>query len=206
MASVAAQSSAAAAERNDVESTEANSAKNDLVSDDTGADPSPGLYLFTRIATSVVIIVLDQVTKLLVLSSIRYNERVNVMPMFDLTLRYNRGAAFSAFASGNGWQLWLFLGLAVAVGVAIIVLWIRQSVCRLTSAGMVLVLGGAIGNFIDRLCYGYVVDFLLFYWRDWYYPAFNVADMAITVGVVVCGISEGLMQPSRPDDDRAKTE
>jgi signal peptidase II len=133
-----------------------------------------------------LIIAADQATKLWVLAALEPYQVIPVLPMFNLTLVFNQGAAFSFLADAGGWQRWFFAGLAVAVSVALLV-WLKRlgEHERLTGAGLSLVAAGAVGNLIDRLAYGHVVDFLDVYWRSWHWPAFNVADSAITVGVAL---------------------
>jgi len=136
---------------------------------------------------TVAVIILDQLTKLLVVQHFDYMERLQLLPVLDLTLAYNTGAAFSFLADETGWQRWLFAGLAVGVGVVLIV-WLRRLKARaqwLLSCALSLILAGAIGNVIDRLRLGHVVDFILVYWNNHLFPAFNVADSAITVGAAM---------------------
>ncbi len=113
-----------------------------------------------------------------------------MLPFFDFTLLYNRGAAFSFLAAEEGWQRWFFTGLGLAAAVVILWLLRRTPGQPRFRAALILILGGAVGNVIDRLVYGHVVDFLLFYWKDWYYPAFNIADVAITCGAVLLVLDE----------------
>ena len=110
-----------------------------------------------------------------------------MLPVLDLVRLHNTGAAFSFLADASGWQNWLFTGVAVVVSIAILwwLLTLPRSGRRGLALGLALVLGGAIGNVIDRTLYGYVVDFILFHYEAWSYPAFNIADSAITVGVVL---------------------
>ncbi|MFZ5594354.1 MAG: signal peptidase II [Pseudomonadota bacterium] len=135
---------------------------------------------------SLVVIVLDQATKFLASGMLILHEPVAVLPFFNLTLMHNTGAAFSFLHDASGWQRWFFAALALIVSV-MLVLWLRrlQPHERWLATALTLVLGGALGNLIDRLMYGYVVDFIQLYYQDWYYPAFNVADSAITVGAVM---------------------
>lgn len=138
------------------------------------------------LALAALIVLLDQATKLIAEHTLRFGERVNLLPVFDLTLVYNRGAAFSFLAQGDGWQRWLLSGIAVAAIVFIV--WLMRTQAqdsRRMMLALTLILAGAVGNLIDRLAYGHVVDFLLFYWHPWYYPAFNIADTAITVGAIL---------------------
>jgi signal peptidase II len=135
---------------------------------------------------SLLVIAADQATKLWVLAALQPYEVIPVLPVFNLTLVFNEGAAFSFLADAGGWQRWFFVGLAVLVSAVLLAwLWRLGPEERLTAAGLSLVAGGAVGNLIDRLAYGHVVDFLDFYWRAWHWPAFNVADSAITVGVAL---------------------
>ena len=139
---------------------------------------------------AVLVIVLDQASKLAMDHAFTYGERMNVLPVFDLILVYNHGAAFSFLASEPGWQRWLFTLLGLVAAAVIVWLLRRQSRTAapgraLFSFALALILGGALGNVIDRVAYGHVIDFLLFYWHDWYYPAFNLADSAITCGAVL---------------------
>jgi len=130
---------------------------------------------------SLLVIVLDQATKAAMLAAFRPGEVMPFTPFFSLILTFNTGAAFSFLAGAAGWQRWLFA--AIAVGACALMLWLlRRGGSRLYCAGLALIIGGALGNLYDRLVLGHVVDFLLFYWREWHYPAFNVADSAITCG------------------------
>lgn len=135
---------------------------------------------------SLVVIVLDQATKFLASGTLILHDPVAVLPFFNLTLMHNVGAAFSFLAGASGWQRWFFTALAVIVSVVLVV-WLRrlQHQEKWMAIALALVLGGAVGNLIDRVMYGYVVDFIQLYYKDWYYPAFNIADSAITVGAVM---------------------
>jgi signal peptidase II len=130
------------------------------------------------------IVALDQLTKWAVLANFSDGERKNFLPFFDLILTYNPGAAFSFLANAGGWQRWFLTVLAIVFSVFTI-FWLRKETRTLPSIALTLMLAGAIGNVIDRILHGKVVDFLLFYWKDWYYPAFNVADSSIFCGVVL---------------------
>jgi signal peptidase II len=137
---------------------------------------------------TVAVIGLDQLVKLWVVQHLALYRTVRLLPVLDITLTYNTGAAFSFLAQASGWQKWLFAGLAVAVAVGI-VLWLRRlggRTQRLLCLSLTLILGGALGNLIDRLRIGHVVDFILAHWHGVYFPwAFNVADSAITVGAAL---------------------
>ena len=135
------------------------------------------------IGLSLLIIVLDQLTKWWANTALNFGEQVNVLPFFNLTLVYNTGAAFSFLADAGGWQRWVLSSLSLVVSV-MLTLWILRTPreFKWLAIGLALVLGGAVGNLIDRAFFGYVVDFLDVYYQQWHWPAFNVADSAITVG------------------------
>ena len=138
-------------------------------------------------ALALILFVLDWVTKQVIESNLFYGQEIAVLPFFDLTLRYNTGAAFSFLAQAGGWQRWFFslIALMVVVGISWRLVKIAET-SRLEALALTCVLGGAIGNLYDRLVYGHVVDFLQFHWQQvWYFPAFNVADSAITIGVIL---------------------
>jgi len=140
---------------------------------------------------AAVLVALDQVTKLAILHSLRFAERVPVIGgVFDLTLVYNTGAAFSFLAGAGGWQRWLFTGVGLAATAFIGWLLWRHGSQRLFAFSLTLILAGAVGNLIDRIRLGKVVDFILVYRDPWYFPAFNVADSAITVGAVLLIVDE----------------
>jgi signal peptidase II len=133
---------------------------------------------------SVVAIIADQLTKLAILRRFELYETVPVLSVLDITRAHNTGAAFSFLAGAGGWQRWLFVALAFGVS-SVILVWLRRLDGRrqgLLAASLTLIMGGALGNVIDRLVHGYVVDFVAVHWREHYFPAFNVADACITVG------------------------
>jgi len=134
---------------------------------------------------TVAVIGLDQIVKLWIVQHLALYRTVRLLPVLDITLTYNRGAAFSFLAEASGWQKWFFAGLAVAVAAGIL-LWLKRlggRTQRLLCLSLTLILGGALGNLIDRLRIGHVVDFILAHWHGVYFPwAFNLADSAITVG------------------------
>ena len=137
---------------------------------------------------TVAVIGIDQLVKLWIVQHLALYRTLRVLPVLDLTLTYNRGAAFSFLSEASGWQKWLFAGLAVAVAAGILI-WLRRlggRRQRLLCLSLTLILGGALGNLIDRLRIGHVVDFILAHWHGVYFPwAFNVADSAITVGAAL---------------------
>ncbi|HJW24416.1 MAG TPA: signal peptidase II [Rhodocyclaceae bacterium] len=132
-----------------------------------------------------LVIVLDQITKQVVLGAFAPGEGREITPFFNLVLVYNRGAAFSFLAEAGGWQKWFFLALALAISAWIIGMLRRHAGERLLCLALSLILGGALGNVIDRVLYGAVVDFLDIHAAGWHWPAFNVADSAITVGAAL---------------------
>jgi signal peptidase II len=157
----------------------------DRVRDDVAVrEPSGWRWL----PVTVAVIALDQLVKAWIVGHLALYATKRVLPVLEITLTYNRGAAFSFLAGASGWQKWLFAGLAVAVGVAIL-MWLRRldgRRQRLLCLSLTLIMGGAIGNLIDRVRIGHVVDFILAHWRNVYFPwAFNIADSAITVGAVL---------------------
>lgn len=135
---------------------------------------------------ALVIVVLDQVTKLAAEAYLTAYRPVAVFPQLNFTLSYNTGAAFSFLHDQSGWQRWFFAGLAIAVSVGLLV-WLARLGRQFgwQALALALILGGAIGNLIDRLAYGHVIDFIDVYYGAWHWPAFNVADSAITVGAII---------------------
>ena len=135
---------------------------------------------------SLAIIIADQISKTLMVNWLDLYERVAVLPFFNLTLAHNTGAAFSFLAGAGGWQRWFFVLLAVVIS-AVLVIWMKRlaATARLEAISLALIIGGAIGNVIDRLIYGYVIDFLDVYVGSYHWPAFNIADSAICIGAVL---------------------
>jgi len=135
---------------------------------------------------AVLVVAIDLGTKAIASAMLTYGNPVPVIPMFNLTLLHNTGAAFSFLAGAAGWQRWFFITLAVVVS-AVLIVWLRklQRYETWTAIAIVLILGGAIGNVYDRVVHGYVVDFIHVYWRNWHFPAFNLADTAITLGALM---------------------
>ena len=132
---------------------------------------------------SLVFVVLDQVTKLWIINSLNLYQDINVLPIFDITHVRNYGAAFSFLSDAGGWQRYFFTTIAIVVSV-LLTYWMYQTPTqqKLLLTSYALILGGAIGNVMDRRNYGYVVDFIHFYYENWSFPAFNVADIAISIG------------------------
>jgi signal peptidase II len=135
---------------------------------------------------SVAVIGLDQATKFLVARFFELFERVEVLPVLDFTLLHNTGAAFSMLAGASGWQRPFFIALGVAVSVLLAAwIWRAPRGDKLLPLALALILGGAIGNVIDRVIHGYVIDFIHAHWGEAYFPAFNIADSAITIGAAL---------------------
>ena len=149
-----------------------------------GASPTTGQLRWRVLSASVIGI--DQWSKRLIESTLQLFETRSYLPVFDLVRAHNVGAAFSMFATASGWQRWAFSALAMVVSGALIV-WLGRLERRanLLAAALALILGGALGNVYDRLRLGYVIDFIQVHWQQHYFPAFNVADSAITVGAVL---------------------
>lgn len=145
---------------------------------------------------SAALIVLDQLGKFWAESALLPYQPVPVLPFLNWTLVFNAGAAFSFLSDAGGWQRWLFTVLALGVS-ALLVYWLRQTprTQRLVGLAYALILAGAIGNVIDRIRYGHVVDFIDVHWAGWHFPAFNIADAAITLGAVA--LIASLLFPAR---------
>ena len=139
---------------------------------------------------SLVILIADQISKLMVVGNYRLGDSTTVTSFFNLVRVHNTGAAFSFLADASGWQRWFFT--AVGVAAALFIVWMLKSHAgqRLFAFAMACILAGAIGNVIDRVIYGYVVDFLQFHYAGWYFPSFNLADSAITIGAMAMILDE----------------
>lgn len=138
------------------------------------------------LCVAFTLVALDQVTKAWVSDALTLGQRVPVLPVFDLIYTHNRGAAFSFLAGASGWQRWFLSGVAIIASVVLVGwLWRLRSGEQRLALTIVLILGGAVGNLIDRLRFGYVEDFILLHWRGATFPAFNIADMAITLGAIL---------------------
>jgi signal peptidase II len=147
---------------------------------------------------TVAVIGLDQFTKLLVVHHVKLYSSIHVLPVLDISLRYNRGAAFSFLEGASGWQRWFFTVLALVVGAAILI-WMRRlkgATQWLLSLSLAFILAGALGNMIDRLRIGHVIDFIVAHWGHAEFPAFNVADSSITIGAALL-ILDALLESRR---------
>lgn len=152
------------------------------------ASSSPRLGQWLAIAA--LVIVLDQLTKVLILASFQLHDSHYVTSFFNVVRAHNTGAAFSFLAGASGWQRWFFVGLGGAATVFIVWMLRKHGHQTLFAWALSLILGGAVGNVLDRLMHGYVVDFIQVHWAGWYFPAFNVADSAISVGAVLLILDE----------------
>lgn len=145
---------------------------------------------------AVAIVLADQFTKVLVISTYQLGDGFSITSFFNIVRVHNEGAAFSFLAHAGGWQRWLFTGLGVIAAIAIIWMLIQHAQQTLFGFALACVLGGAVGNVIDRVMYGYVVDFLDFYYAGIHFPAFNLADSAITLGAA-CLILDEILRVRR---------
>ena len=143
-----------------------------------------------------VILIADQFTKVLIVGFYHLGDSTPVTSFFNVVRAHNSGAAFSFLAGASGWQRWFFTVIGMLA--ALLILWMLRSHAgqRLFSCALACILGGAVGNVIDRIRFGYVVDFLDFHWRGWHFPAFNIADSAITIGAA-CLILDELLRVRR---------
>ena len=148
------------------------------------------------LGVSLAVFVADQLTKMLIMGYYQLGDSTRIASFFNVVRAHNTGAAFSFLAGASGWQRWFFT--AVGVAAAAFIVWLLRSHAgqKLFSFALALILGGAIGNVVDRLMHGYVVDFVQVHWRGWYFPAFNVADSAITIGAA-CLILDELLRVRR---------
>ena len=132
---------------------------------------------------SAVAFILDLLTKYIVTQNFELYESVNILPIFNLTYARNTGAAFSFLANHDGWQKYFFIVLAMVISAVLVYFLKKNSTSqKLQNSAYALIIGGALANMVDRAYNGFVVDFLDFYWQNWHYPTFNVADIAICIG------------------------
>lgn len=147
---------------------------------------------------TIVVVALDYFTKQWITAEFAYAESKVILPIFNLTLLHNTGAAFSFLANAGGWQRWFFTGIAVVVSTVIFV-WMAKlkPQDRWLLVALSLILGGALGNLYDRLVYGYVIDFLHFHWDEHFFPAFNLADTAISIGAFMMIVDALFLAPKK---------
>jgi len=153
---------------------------------------------------SAAVVILDYATKIAVLGAFAPGEGRALAPFFNLVLVFNKGAAFSFLATAQGWQTLFFATIAIVASIVISFLILRNENKILFCAGLALILGGALGNLYDRIVYGHVVDFLDFHAMGWHFPAFNVADSAITIGAGILILESFLHQPEAEKPAREK--
>ena len=148
------------------------------------------------LAWAVVILIADQITKTLILNHYQLGDSTFITSFFNIVRAHNTGAAFSFLSDAGGWQRWLFTGIGVAATIFIVWQLRAHPGQKLFSFALSSILGGAVGNVVDRLVHGYVVDFLQFHYAGWYFPSFNLADLAITLGAA-CLILDELLRVRR---------
>jgi signal peptidase II len=151
---------------------------------------APSATVWPWLGLAAVVILLDQLTKTLILRSFEYGDSHTVTAWFNIVRAHNTGAAFSFLAGASGWQRWFFTGIGAVAAVFIVWMLRRHGGQRLFAFALSMILGGALGNVIDRLLHGYVVDFLQVHHAGWYFPAFNLADSAITLGAACLILDE----------------
>jgi len=155
-----------------------------------------GSSLWVWLAWATVVLIADQFTKVLILGYYQLGDQTPVTSFFNVVRVHNSGAAFSFLAGAAGWQRWFFTVIGLVAAVVIVWLLRAHAGQKLFAFALASILGGAVGNVIDRLLHGYVIDFLDFHWRGWHFPAFNVADSAITLGAA-CLILDELLRVRR---------
>jgi signal peptidase II len=149
-----------------------------------------GVPLWRWLGIALVIVVLDQLTKAVIARTFELGDVRTITPFFDIVRAHNTGAAFSFLAGAGGWQRWFFIGLGTAAAIFIVWMLKRHGAQRLFAWALTLILGGAVGNVIDRILHGHVIDFIQVHWGRAYFPAFNVADSAISVGAAFLILDE----------------
>ncbi|MDQ7049217.1 MAG: signal peptidase II [Enterobacterales bacterium] len=153
---------------------------------------------------TIIFFILDQVSKQYAVEHLFLGERINLLPIFDFTLRYNTGAAFSLFADQDGWQVYFFTSISILVGGGLIY-WLYTLPAKnwWLSISLNLILAGAFGNLYDRIAQGKVTDFILFYYHDWHFPAFNIADSVIFLGAAMM-LYDSFVNPETAQSEKSK--
>jgi signal peptidase II len=154
----------------------------------------PSLWLWLGLA--LLVVVLDQLSKTLILGMFQLNDSRTITSWFNLVRVHNTGAAFSFLAGASGWQRWFFVGLGTAASIFIVWMLKKHPGEKLFCFAVTMIMGGAIGNVVDRLLHGYVVDFIQVHYGGWYFPSFNLADSAITLGAI-CLILDEILRVRR---------
>ena len=155
---------------------------------------APSLWLWLGLA--VVVVLLDQLSKTVILGIFQLNDSRSITSWFNLVRVHNSGAAFSFLAGASGWQRWFFVGLGTVASAFIVWMLKKHPTQKLFCFAVTMIMGGAIGNVIDRLLHGYVVDFIQVHYGGWYFPSFNLADSAITLGAI-CLILDEILRVRR---------
>ena len=154
------------------------------------ASSSSSSSLWPWLGIALIVVILDQFTKVLIVGNLQLGDSHRITSFFNIVRWHNAGAAFSFLSSASGWQRWFFVGLGGVAAVFIVWMLKSHGGQRIFSWALALILGGAVGNVIDRLVHGHVVDFIQLHWRGMAFPSFNVADSAITVGAVLLILDE----------------
>jgi signal peptidase II len=161
-----------------------------------GRSSSGGPSLWLWLGLALLVVVLDQLSKTLILGSFQLNDSRTITSWFNLVRVHNTGAAFSFLAGASGWQRWFFVGLGTVASAFIVWMLKKHPGQKLFCFAVTLIMGGAIGNVVDRLLHGYVVDFIQVHYGGWYFPSFNLADSAITLGAI-CLILDEILRVRR---------
>ena len=146
--------------------------------------------LWPWLGIALAVVVVDQITKTVIAGTMKLGDVRTITPFFDIVRAHNRGAAFSFLNDASGWQRWFFTAIGAAAAVFIVWMLKRHGGQRLFGWALALILGGAVGNVIDRLLHGHVIDFVQVHWKSAYFPAFNVADSAISIGAALLVLDE----------------
>lgn len=155
-----------------------------------GRSSGEGAGLWLWLGLALVVVLLDQLSKTLVISAFELNHSQAVTPWFNLVRVHNSGAAFSFLAGASGWQRWFFVGLGALASGFIVWMLNKHPTQKLFCFAVTMIMGGAVGNVVDRLLHGHVVDFIQLHYGGWYFPAFNLADSAITLGAICLILDE----------------
>ncbi len=161
-----------------------------------GKSSSGAFSLWAWLGLALVVVLLDQLSKTVVIGALPLNDSRTVTTWFNLVRVHNSGAAFSFLAGATGWQRWFFIGLGTLASGFIVWMLKKHPTQKLFCFAVTLIMGGAVGNVIDRLLHGHVVDFIQVHYGGWYFPAFNLADSAITLGAI-CLILDELLRVRR---------
>jgi len=162
----------------------------------TRSSAGGGAGLWPWLGLALIVVLLDQISKTLILGLFEPNQSRTLTPWFNLVRVHNSGAAFSFLAGASGWQRWFFVGLGLVASGFIVWMLKKHPTQKLFSFAVTMILGGAVGNIVDRLLHGHVVDFIQVHYGGWYFPAFNLADSAITLGAA-CLVLDELLRVRR---------